>query len=312
MRERNKWKKIFAYYNHCARCLNQGYRSGEIVAMILVLGARYWRHFEKYPALEEVWSPLLTSSKPILFCMGGMTVNALPSGSQLAQLQSGADENPSIQALADKFDVVPYSDVQVLGKFVSLAGAYGHAFLIQNSWTTVPSQLREGPFALIGAMNNDWTLNRISSLRFYIEGHEYPKPVYWIVDRLHPESRAWQVSAEAPYSNVAKDYAIAARFTDEGTGQVVLVAAGIGGSGTRAAGEFMTDEADLKQLADSAGADWRKKNFYHINRISDVACRGRSVPIDTLPSLTSSHCGEPRSSNCPASFNRAYCSGVGV
>ena len=110
VRERNKWKKIFAYYNHCARCLNQGYRSGEIVAMILVLGARYWRHFEKYPALEEVWSPLLTSSKPILFCMGGMTVNALPSGSQLAQLQSGADENPSIQALADKFDVVPYSD----------------------------------------------------------------------------------------------------------------------------------------------------------------------------------------------------------
>jgi hypothetical protein len=41
----------------------------------------------------------------------------------------------------------------------------------------------------------------------------------------------------------------------------VLVAAGITGSGTRAAGEFLTDEADLKQLADGAGADWSKKNF---------------------------------------------------
>jgi hypothetical protein len=60
---------------------------------------------------------------------------------------------------------------------------------------------------------------------------------------------------------LSKTYAIAARFTDEATGQVVLVAAGIAGSGTRAAGEFLTDEEDLKQLADSAGADWSKKNF---------------------------------------------------
>ena len=42
---------------------------------------------------------------------------------------------------------------------------------------------------------------------------------------------------------------------------MVLVAAGIAGSGTRAAGEFLTDEASLKQLADSAGADWGKRNF---------------------------------------------------
>jgi hypothetical protein len=60
---------------------------------------------------------------------------------------------------------------------------------------------------------------------------------------------------------VIKDYAIAARFTDESTGQIVLVAAGIAGSGTRAAGEFLTDEADLKQLADGSGTDWAKKNF---------------------------------------------------
>lgn len=48
---------------------------------------------------------------------------------------------------------------------------------------------------------------------------------------------------------------------DESTGQVVLVAAGIAGSGTRAAGEFLTDEANLKQLADGAGVDWGQRNF---------------------------------------------------
>jgi hypothetical protein len=110
-------------------------------------------------------------------------------------------------------------------------------------------------------LNNDWTQNRTSTLRFHLVGPEGPNRVYWIADTQHPESRTWQVISLAPRSKVVKDYAIAARFIDETTGQVVLVAAGIAGSGTRAAGEFLTDEEGLKQLANGAGADWAKKNF---------------------------------------------------
>ena len=235
--------------------------SGVIIAVILMLGARYWRHLGKQKsALEEVWSPLLTSSKPILFCVGGTKLSTLPD-SPLTELQRGADDDSFLQAVADKNDFVPFSDVQILSRFVSLIGAHGHAFRVQNSRKTVSSQLREGPVVLIGALNNDWTLNRTSSLRFHLEGPEGTDQVYWIADAQHPESRAWQVRAQAPRSHVVKDYAIAARFTDESTGQVVLVAAGIAGSGTRAAGEFLTDEASLKQSADGAGIDWGQKNF---------------------------------------------------
>jgi hypothetical protein len=234
--------------------------SGVIIAVVLVLGARLWGHLGKQKsALEEVWSPLLSSGKPILFCVGEKELFA-PHNS-LTQLQSGADDDSFLQASADKNDFVPYSDVQVLSRFVSLIGTHGHPFRVQNSRTTVSSQLREGPVVLIGALNNEWTLNRTSSLRFHLEGPEGPDQVYWIADTQYPESRAWQVRAQAPRSSVVKDYAIAARFTDESTGQVVLVAAGIAGSGTRAAGEFLTDEANLKQLADGAGVDWGQKNF---------------------------------------------------
>ena len=234
--------------------------SGVIIAVIVVLGARSWRHFGKQKsALEEVWSPLLTSSKPILFCVG--ETELFSPHDSMTQLQSGADDNPFLQTSADENDFVPFSDVQILSRFVSLAGAHGHAFRVQNSRTTVSPQLREGPVVLIGALNNDWTLNRTSSLRFHLEGPEGPDRVYWIADTQHPESRAWQVKAQAPRSPVVKDYAIAARFTDESTGQVVLVAAGIAGSGTRAAGEFLTDEASLKQLPEGAGADWGQRNF---------------------------------------------------
>jgi len=242
--------------------------SGVIFVVIFVLGTRYWKQFEEQKssfekqksALEEVWSPLLTSNKPILFCMGGRELFA-PRDSPLTQLQSVADDDSFLHALADKNDFVPFSDVQVLSRFVSVTGTHGHAFRVQNFRTTVSSQLREGPVVLIGALNNDWTLNRTSSLRFHVAGPEGPDQVYWIADAQHPASRSWQVSAIAPWSHVVKDYAIAARFTDESTGQVVLVAAGIAGIGTRAAGEFLTDEADLKQLADGTGADWAKKNF---------------------------------------------------
>jgi hypothetical protein len=235
--------------------------SGVIIAVILVSGgARSGRHAGKQKsALEEVWSPLLTSSKPILFCVGEKEL-PIPHDS-LTELQSGADDDSFLQAFADKNDFVPYSDVQILSRFVSLIGTHGHAFRVQNSRTTVSSQLREGPVVLIGMLNNDWTLNRTSSLRFHLQRTEGPDRIYWIADTQHPESRAWQVRAQAPRSDVVKDYAIAARFTDEITGQVVLVAAGIAGSGTRAAGEFLTDEMTLKQLTDSAGVDWGQRNF---------------------------------------------------
>ena len=227
--------------------------SGAIIIVVLVLGTRYWRQFEKQKsALEEVWSPLLTSSKPILFCVGETELFA-PHDSPLTELQKGADDDSFLQGFTDKNDFVPFSDVQILSRFVSLIGAHGHAFRVQNVRTTISSQLREGPVVLIGALNNDWTLNRTSLLRFHLAGPEGADQVYWIADTQHPESRSWQVRARAPRSHVVKDYAMAARFTDESTGQVVLVAAGITGSGTRAAGEFLTDEASLKQLGDGAG-----------------------------------------------------------
>jgi len=241
-----------------------------IIVVILVLGTRYWKQFEKpksaleqqKSALQEVWSPVLNSGKPVLFCMGETEFELFaPHASPLTALQSGADEASNLHVSGEKNDFVPFSDVQVLSRFVSLIGVGGHAFRVQSSRTTVSSQLREGPVVLIGMLNNDWTQNRTSTLRFHLVGPEGPNRVYWIADTQHPESRTWQVISLAPRSKVVKDYAIAARFIDETTGQVVLVAAGIAGSGTRAAGEFLTDEEGLKQLANGAGADWAKRNF---------------------------------------------------
>ncbi len=236
---------------------------GVVVVVILLWGLRSRKHLEQQESpLEEVWSDLLTSSKPVLFCMGGTDLFALsPKDSPMTELQSVADDDSALRPITDKNDFVPFSDVQTLSGLLSLTVAHGHTYRVQNFRTTVTSQLREGPVVLIGALNNDWTLNRTAPLRFHFEGPEGPNLNYWIMDTQHPDSRAWQISTLARRSPIVKDYAIAARFTDEATGQPVLVAAGITGIGTRAAGEFLTNEESLKQLADSARIDWRKANF---------------------------------------------------
>jgi hypothetical protein len=51
-----------------------------------------------------------------------------------------------------------------------------------------------------------------------------------------------------PATNGYRGYAILARITDINTGKLAIVVAGIGRGGTRAAGEFLTDKADLAQL----------------------------------------------------------------
>jgi hypothetical protein len=128
-----------------------------IIVVILVLGTR-WKQLEKpkssleqqKSALEEVWSPLLTSGKPILFCMGETEFELFPPhASPLTALQSGADDDSNLHVSAEKNDFVPFSDVQVLSRFVSLIGVRGHAFRVQSYRTTVSSQLREWPVVMI-------------------------------------------------------------------------------------------------------------------------------------------------------------------
>jgi hypothetical protein len=58
-----------------------------------------------------------------------------------------------------------------------------------------------------------------------------------------------------------EDFALIARFTDKSTGQVTVIVAGIGSSGTRAASEFLTNEKELKEFSKTAPVNWAKGNF---------------------------------------------------
>ena len=74
-----------------------------------------------------------------------------------------------------------------------------------------------------------------------------PDRTDWVIDRAQQQA-----------TNNYRDYAIVTLFTDTNTGKIAIVAAGVGRGGTIAAGEFLTDPADLAQVVNAARASGKK------------------------------------------------------
>lgn len=56
------------------------------------------------------------------------------------------------------------------------------------------------------------------------------------------------------------DYAIVGRLMDSKTGQFTVVAAGLTGAGTQAAGEFISTPAPMERALRDAPPNWKKSN----------------------------------------------------
>jgi hypothetical protein len=63
------------------------------------------------------------------------------------------------------------------------------------------------------------------------------------------------------YGAVTRDYAIIARLHNEQTGQPQMIVAGIGMSGTAAAGEFLGDERRVEELRQRIGPGFKSRDF---------------------------------------------------
>jgi hypothetical protein len=81
------------------------------------------------------------------------------------------------------------------------------------------------------------------------------------VDTKNPDKRDWEVDLRTQYPAFKRDYALIARVHDESTGQVDVIVAGIGMSGTASAGEFLVDPNQLKELRRRVGRGFRDNDF---------------------------------------------------
>jgi hypothetical protein len=220
-------------------------------ALVSVATLLVWQNTHP-SALEFFWQPLLGSKEPVLLCVADQL--------QYSNIVLRDAADPSKQfILNDKLTALVMDDVFATGKVVGVLQSRGRQYSLKGEGATSLNDLRNGPTIFIGAFDNAWTLRLTNTLRYHFSNNPEMTRMS-IVDRNSPSQ--WYVDRPVQMAtNIYRDYAIVARFTDSNTGRLAVIAAGIGRGGTIAAGEFLTDPADLAQIERAALAAGNKKNM---------------------------------------------------
>jgi len=239
------------------------------VAAIAIIAAVLWlRPWTPSAALDLFWRPVLASSDSALLCVGQ---RQFLGTSPESEHQNTADLPRSLNGPAG-FTTSPtlftlyylgsqnvaLHDAFALSRLAGALQARGKAFQLRGQNSTSFADLRNRPVVLVGALDNDWTMRLMGQLRF---GFERDKSIYWIKDGKHPNNRGRFVDYSMPYRQLTQDYALISRVLDPTTERMVVVAGGLTGYGTMAAGEVLTSPVYMEEVARGAPKDWDAMNM---------------------------------------------------
>jgi hypothetical protein len=232
-----------------------GWRTVFIVAVAIAAAggaALMWQRSHR-SGFDQFWEPMLATHEPVLLCIADQN-----EYSEIALRDASHPDHEVL--LPDTLTAVVIDDLNAAVKVAGILQSGGKQYSLRGEGATTLDDLRHGPAVLIGAFDNAWTLRLTSPLRYHF-ANDPDMSHLWIVDGASGHPR-WIVDRNQQMTtNIYRDYAILARFTDSNTGRVAIVVAGIGRGGTRIGGEFLTDNADLGQLMRLAHAAGDKKNI---------------------------------------------------
>ncbi len=244
---------------------------------VLIVAAAWLKPWTPHSALDRLWTPVLDSSSPVLLCVGqrpfvGFSATEPQSSSAPVQYAAGP-QTTLFQLYYLGSQNVAFPDVMTLGRLTGFLQAKGKAFHIRGESSTTFEDLRDGPVVLIGAFNNDWSMRLMGPRRF---SFERDGDTFWIKDVRHPSDKSHAANYAMPYLQLTEDFALVSRVLDPVTERMVVLAGGLTGYGTMAAGEFLSNPAYMETIAASAPGKWAHKNVEIL--ISTKAINGKSGP----------------------------------
>ena len=235
--------------------------AGALVAAAAILllwatGVGWRRAGAPRDAVGRFWAPILSSSSPVLICIGDP--DRVRDGAEASnEPPSKKPTDLTVQEFL-RTHSVRYTDSVTLALLAGELRVRGKPFRIRRPAATELKDLREGPVVLIGGFNNPWTLRLSEGLRFTLAsdvGGGY------IRDRDHPDDRQWQPGDQGRLiKNISHTYGLITRLKDPATGHSVLTVSGLV-LGTRAAGECLIDSECLESAERMAPADWQEHNL---------------------------------------------------
>ena len=248
-----------------------------VAGLALIILAFQLKPWMSRTARDRLWGPVLDSASPVLLCVGQRPF----VGFSVSEPQSEPWPSASPEALPVTLFQLYYlgsqnvalPDVTTLGRLTGFLQAKGKTYQIRGESSTTFEDLRGGPVVLIGAFNNDWTMRLMGPQRFSFErDHD----VFWLKDRLNPSDKNHTVNYTMPYLKLTEDFALISRVLDPTTERMVVLAGGLTGYGTMAAGEFLSNLSYMETIAKEAPGGWARKSVQIV--IATQVIQGKSGP----------------------------------
>ena len=259
-----------------------------IICLVMALAAlsQFRRTSSSETPFNLFWGPILRDAKPVLICAGSNRVYILSREAAARYRKNHPlpdDGTPNLEILVPKEHLKKFTgqdfapvkdtyltvgDASATAQISSLLTSRHHSYDLRFGSDLSFGDLREGSAVLIGAFNNSWTLNMTDNLRFFFEAGDTAE--MHVRDRFDM-SRSWRPKFSG--GKFSEDYAIVSRILDSKTGGTLVTIAGLDHTGTRAAGDFVTDPQLLATLIKDAPKDWSKKNLQlvlHTNVVNDI------------------------------------------
>ena len=263
---------------------------GLIAALIVCIAAVLGWRAARPAAIDALWQPVFADSGPITFCLpmsarrngpgsANTTADAVAHALDLADTRLPASGTFFDHQLLG--ENVVYSDVLAMMKLDSVVERQHRPVRVRLNLGTNMNDLREGPVIFLGGLDNQWTLQLLDPLRYRFGGSD--ADAYYIRDANSPGSRQWSVRLHDKMTTVNRDYALVARVHSEALGRVVMIAAGIGMSGTAAAGEFLSSPESMKELQRQLGPAARDRDFEAVIQtdvVDGIAGAAKIVAVD--------------------------------
>jgi len=252
------------------------------VVVAFTAGLWWWKPWAPRSAVDRFWAPVIDSPSKVVLCIGQRQFVApnkeLPAESNEALARIGDAPRPNwAVSLAQLYYLgsqnVALSDASTLARLAGLLDLHKRSFRILGESSTSYSDLQDGPVILIGGLNNDWTIRLMGPLRFSFERNNQ---MFWIKDRDNPTKSEYALDYDTPYMSLTQDYALISRALEPTTQRMVVVAAGLTGYGTLAAGEFLTNESYMEEAVKGAPIGWERKNLQLVIRTEVI--KGNSGP----------------------------------
>jgi hypothetical protein len=230
-------------------------------------------HDEKQ--LEQFWGPAVLDSKSVLICIGSPTTYTYTKLYRTAYAkQHGIDTDTAAGTTIDpqkgqipgdavipvKSEYVGAGDANLAVLLSALFSRLGKSAEFRLSAETSYSEISDSPTVLIGAFSNRWTIVNTNKLPFVFSEQNLVRQI----KEQDGRHREWTLPQLGADGRTDEDFAIVSRLPDSETGKFLIIAAGISGFGSRAAGYFLTRPDLLAKALDQAPANWQHKNMQFV------------------------------------------------